>query len=103
MQGLNSNTSIYDALVTAIETRAREKIAAGSHYAPSEEDVEADRVAWSLRLDFERGGVHLGEAARARAEDLSRETTVAAMSFSANLTKPDLLGSIEVLPTTRRR
>ena len=63
VQGLNADRGLYDALV-----RAQSDASASGSFTP-----EAARVALTLRHDFERGGIHLDDDARARLERASAD------------------------------
>ena len=97
VQGLNADRGLYDALV-----RAQSDASASGSFTP-----EAARVALTLRHDFERGGIHLDDDARARLERASADALRAAMRFQSNLADPAALGVARVprsrlagLPTT---
>lgn len=62
VQALNTNTVLFDALVGAME-------------GGSLETEEAIRVASMLRMDFERGGIHLPEEKRMEVEHLNNRST----------------------------
>ena len=78
VQGLNADRGLYDALV-----RAQSDASASGSFTP-----EAARVALTLRHDFERGGIHLDDDARARLERASADALRAAMRFQSNLADP---------------
>ena len=83
VQGLNADRGLYDALV-----RAQSDASASGSFTP-----EAARVALTLRHDFERGGIHLDDDARARLERASADALRAAMRFQSNLADPAALAS----------
>lgn len=62
VQSLNTNRTLFGALVSAMDSG-------------SIEGEEANRVATMLRMDFERGGIHLPEEKRAQVEALNNRAT----------------------------
>lgn len=84
VQGLNSHSGLYAALVAA-QRRS------GRSLTP-----EAARVALTLRHDFERGGIHLEGDRRRRLEEATGRVVRLGMTFQQNLSDPTSLGHVDV-------
>ncbi|CAI5514844.1 unnamed protein product, partial [Closterium sp. Naga37s-1] len=115
VQALNSNQQLYRLLVAAIQAMPPAPAASASSPLPGgnsrlqgtaraaegggeREEVlrEAHRVAQLLRLDFERGGVHLPDDRREEVQRLTGEITHTSIEFNANIHSDS--ASIEVFP-----
>ncbi|GJP79423.1 hypothetical protein CLOP_g9654 [Closterium sp. NIES-67] len=116
VQALNSNQQLYRLLVAAIQamppaastspsslppagkSQQSQQQGAGRAGGGEREEVlrEAHRVAQLLRLDFERGGVHLPDDRREEVQRLTGEITRTSIEFNANIHSDS--SSIEVFP-----
>eukprot|EP00897_Mesotaenium_endlicherianum_P009239 jgi/Mesen1/8343/ME000462S07790 len=90
VQKLNVSRSLYDALVAAMDSGTL-----------GPEDEEPHRVAAMLRLDFERGGVHLPPDGRAKVEELNNSATRLTMQFGHNIAVDQ--SYVDIHPASRLR
>jgi intermediate peptidase len=90
---LNGHSGLYSALCAAQDAAARGVAAPLS--------AEGARVAASLRVEFERGGIHLSPDERAKLHALQVDATSAGIAFGRNLSDVAALGALPLPPGVR--
>ncbi|KAJ9553243.1 hypothetical protein OSB04_017288 [Centaurea solstitialis] len=83
---LNTNLTLYDAVLKADQD-------------PALTSEEAKRVARDLRIDFEKGGIHLCAEKKDRVSELNVEIAKCCAQYNENIAKEP--GHVDVYPASR--
>lgn len=83
---LNTNLTLYDAVLKADQD-------------PTLTSEEAKRVARDLRVDFEKGGIHLSAEKKDRVSQLNVEIAKCCAQYNENIAKEP--GHVDVYPASR--